>query len=126
MQYVNLTPHAVTIIDDAGTVTAEYPATGQVARAGPQVVGDQDGVSLVSYGDIVGIPDDVSPETILIVSLVTLLAAAASMHPLWNSMVAPWQEVRDSSGRIIGCRGLHAVPRGSVKWGPVSADAFLS
>lgn len=114
MQYINLTPHAVTILDEDG-VAAEYPASGQVARV-ETTEGHVDtyGHVRVSYGAISSLPDGVPTNadlegTTYIVSLVTLLAAHAARNPWRHTLVAPYSEVRDDSGRIIGCRSLQTL-----------------
>jgi hypothetical protein len=123
MQYVNLTPHRVTVTPGgAGTpATIDVEPSGVVARVETKVIlTDELGHERVSYGRITGLPDgeptddqidDYDNPTMWIVSLVTLLAAQASKHPWRGFLLAPWQEIRDESGRIVGCRGLHTVSR---------------
>jgi hypothetical protein len=108
--YVNLTPHDVTIFDgDIAVLT--IPATGQVARvselvhwltSGP-LGGGVDGLTVV-LGAIENLPE---PEdgVIYIVSMPTMmgLRAAGSAR---TDVRYPYEQVRDSRGRIIGCRSL--------------------
>lgn len=105
MQYINLTPHAVNIISADNTMTASYPASGQVARIATEVTGETDGVTSVAYGTLSGLPEPVEGVTYIVslVSLVCLLALQGTRP----DVVAPWSEARDSDGRIFGCRGLH-------------------
>jgi hypothetical protein len=120
MQYVNLTPHRVTVTPGGigTTATIDVEPSGVVARIETKVVHtDELGHEHVSYGRIVGLPDGVPTDEEIddydhemwIVSLVTLLAANASKHPWRGFLLAPWQEIRDENGRIVGCRGLHTV-----------------
>jgi hypothetical protein len=101
MQYVNLTPHAVNIINEDGISGMEYPSSG-VARIATQVTGETDGITSVAYGALSGLPEPAEGVT-YIVSLVCLLALQGTRP----DVVAPWSEVRDDADRIIGCRGLH-------------------
>lgn len=120
MQYVNLTPHRITVTPGGiGTpATIDVEPSGVVARVETRAFHtDRYGHEHVAYGGITGLPvgeptddqidDDEHP--IYIVSMVTLLAAHAAKHPWRGFLVAPWQEIRDESGRIVGCRGLHTV-----------------
>jgi hypothetical protein len=102
MQYVNLTPHAVTILDADGSTAATYPATGQAARITTEAIGTAGDVTTVRYGRLAGLASP-AKDTTYIVSLVCLLALQGTRA----DVVAPWGEVRDDNGRIIGCRGLH-------------------
>jgi hypothetical protein len=108
MNIINLTPHDVNIITDAGNIT--IPASGQVARCSTtrQVVDvvDINGVKVqinkTIFGDVDGLPNPV-PDTLYIVS--TLVAQACQRHDL----VIPDDSIRDDQGRIIGCKALARV-----------------
>jgi hypothetical protein len=107
---INLTPHAISVygsnsIEDGPQAT--YPASGTVARVAtvdlgstrvggfntPPVV-----YELVEYGWIENLPSPVE-NTLYIVSLVCALAVSGRFD-----IVAPYDEVRDDKGQIIGCR----------------------
>lgn len=103
----NLTPHEVTVMAN-GTAFASWPTTGVFARldedvSAPVPLETDQGfipVSQVRYAETVdGLPQQVSG-TAYLVSRV--LAAAVPRDDLYF----PLGEVRDVTGRIIGCRAL--------------------
>lgn len=105
--FVNLTPHDVTVFD-GDTPIASWPASGRFARiveevSAPTTVDTDQApvpVSQVRYASTVdGLPGKVSG-TAYLVSRV--LAAAVARDDLYF----PLDEVRDETGRIIGCRAL--------------------
>lgn len=107
-ELVNLTPHEITILSETGARVAVIPPSGSVARiaaASHGVCARVGGVPIcdVEHGDATGIPDP-RPGVRDIVSLVTALAVTSR-----DDLLAPWGEVRDASGRILGCRGLQRV-----------------
>lgn len=111
MQIRNLTPHALTLVGDNGTVTV--PASGQVARlAVTRTALDPitiDGVTLPvsrpTLGEIVGLPAP-EPGVILVVS--ALVAEAANR----GDVMSPGELLRDAAGNVIGARGLCAYGKG--------------
>lgn len=114
MKLINLTPHALTIVGENGTLTV--PPSGQVARlavtrtaCAPITI---DGVTLQvsrpTLGEIVGLPSP-EPGVILIVS--ALVAEAASRA----DVMSPGELLRDSAGAVIGARGLCAYGKGGSK-----------
>lgn len=137
MAFINLTPHAVSVftedafenleevkpgvwVADRTTKTAIgfFNATGKVARIATQTVEVESLRSLgvkvkfpavkTTYGEAVGIPDDVTPEDYLIVSLPMQSMARASGHPLAGQMIAPYKVVRDrqNGSIVLGCMGF--------------------
>lgn len=117
----NLTPHTVRV----GEI--DFPATGVIARARETVVSadpirvsipDPTGAltdrleyavptSIVTYSGTVDLPLP-EPGVMLIVSMVT--AAAAHGDYRWTGdLLVPGEQVRDSSGRVVGCRSLARV-----------------
>ena len=107
MKLVNLTPHAVNIIADDGTVTT-IPASGTIARVSvtetPSKLGELAGVPVtrVIYGAPSGLPPyDEEADCLFIVS--QIVAAAVKDRP---DLVFPGGLVRDEAGNIIGCRHL--------------------
>ncbi|MCE7081139.1 hypothetical protein [Streptomyces sp. ST2-7A] len=109
-EIINLTPHPITVLDHDGSLIREIPPSGQVARltAERQDAGDLAGIPLgiTTYGDNAEMPEP-REGVRYVVSLVTALALAGSDR---DDLLVVDQEVRDGTGRIIGCRGL-AVPR---------------
>lgn len=106
-RFVNLTLHAVAVYD-GDRVAASWPAGKEMARLTEQIepagliATDQGDVTLVHarYADsIEGLPDP-TPGTAYIVSRVL----AATVHR--PDVFFPFDEVRDASGRILGCRAL--------------------
>lgn len=106
MNIVNLTPHALNLVTDSGTVN--IPPSGTVARvsvtrdsAGTVTI---DGVTVplsrTTYDVVTDLPDP-APDTLYVVS--SLVATAARGR---NDLVVPDDLIRDDQGRIIGARGL--------------------
>jgi len=106
MKLINLTPHEVNIVTEAGIIS--IPASGVVARAAatPTPVGtiEVDGaeIDLVStaYGAVENLPEP-EADTIFIVSALTISAA-----PDRTDLFSPADLVRDEAGNIIGCRAF--------------------
>ena len=100
----NLTPHEVRVIGEDGEEDKVFPPSGQVARLasvtqGGFALGGVGMVLEVEFGKLVDPP----PEHLgayYIVSLPTALAVRR------DDFLVPFNEVRDDSGRIIGCRNL--------------------
>jgi hypothetical protein len=111
---VNLTPHPVAVY---GNRTIEdgpaevIPPSGTIARVAINDLGmstsRHSGTEFreVEYGDLNGLP---APQegTDYIVSLVCALAAVRQGR---DDLLAPFAEVRNESGTMIGCRYLQRV-----------------
>ena len=112
---VNLTPHDITISTDKGIIS--FPPSGKVARCKtfnvnegelePSLYISSDVVGAISIpitstrmGDVTGLPS-FREDTYYIVSRV--VAEACKDH---DDLLIPNESVRDSSGRIIGCKSL--------------------
>lgn len=107
MNFINLTPHDVIILDEDGNETTVYPPSGDVARLATRELTNlsrdaEHGVKLVSFGSLQTEP----PETGSTRYIVSLPTALAVRRP---DFLVPYQEVRDDHGRIIGCRYLARV-----------------
>lgn len=106
MKLINLTPHEVNMVTEAGIIS--IPASGVVARAAatPTPVGtiEVDGAEVqlfsTDYGAVENLPAR-SEGTIFIVSALTISAA-----PDRTDLFSPADLVRDEAGNIIGCRAL--------------------
>lgn len=104
---VNLTPHPVTVYD-VDRAVASWPPAGPFARLvesrrpAPEVLTDQGPmpVAEISYAQEVDDLPEPTPGRLFLVSRV--LAAAVTR----GDLLFPADEVRDESGRIIGCRTL--------------------
>jgi len=119
---VNLTPHEVTLVGEDGSVLLRIPPSGQVARVreetapageitvlpgGPLTV-EGVRVPLVrrSWGPIEGLPEPQFRTLFITSSLVAQAAWAAGRR----DVVAPGELVRDSEGRVVGCKNLSIAP----------------
>lgn len=105
---INLTQHDVVVYDAADQVVLHLPVSGAVARLSERrhqrapvpIAAGQIPAFLIGYGDRVdGLPDP-EPGLLYVVSRVT--GAACPRAELYF----PLDEVRDSRGRILGCRAL--------------------
>ena len=134
MCYINLTPHDIDVFTETAfqgltqvnptTWVADSVSHGQSVAAFPPSVkggariatktialphgpGDIPMVA-TEYGEAIGIPDNVQPEDILIVSLPMLSMMKASIHPLAGQCVSPYKVVRCSNNgsMILGCMGF--------------------
>lgn len=104
----NLTPHPVTVLGEDGKVLLTLEPEGVIPRVreehipdGEVMVGDVTvPIARINYADVEDLPAP-QPGVYLVVSL--LVAQAAPDRP---DLLVPIGQVRDSQGRIIGCRGL--------------------
>jgi hypothetical protein len=107
--FVNLTPHTITLCSDGGQPLLSIEPSGDVARvtAARTVIGAVEGgtVSRVEFGPVEGLPDP-QEGTIFIVSLLVLNRCAGR-----DDVFSPGELLRDEAGRPIGCIGLTAAPR---------------
>jgi len=103
MKFVNLTPHAIHLIDSNNQMTTFMP-DGTVARVSmtSTVVSNFNGIEIITQkpGPVVGLPD-VCQDVIWIVSAMVRLACPARLD-----LVSPGDLVRDDQGNIVGCRNF--------------------
>lgn len=108
--FVNLTPHAINIVDETNQVIATFASEG-VARAAQKTefIGVVDGVRITksTFGEPVNLPEFVDG-VYLIVSLATA-SAAKQFGRRVDDLLITNEAVRDDQGRIIGCRSLAVV-----------------
>ena len=102
---INMTPHAVCVVDSENTLVREYPASGQTIRlaSGTETVGSlDDGTPLTKtvFGEPTGLPE-YQANTFYIVSQLV-----KSALPQRADLLVPAEVVRDEKGVIIGCRSL--------------------
>jgi len=110
MKLVNLTPHAITLFVDGGTIT--IPPSGEVLRAEETSTIQfhltlQEGevpVKKMEYGAPNFVPAQM-PDTYYIVSALAAQALRRH-HPDRNDFLVVADAVRDDQGRIIGARAL--------------------
>lgn len=107
--YVNLTPHPIHLYgnnDRAAGPIESIPPSGNVARVATIDLGTQRGKTvtyeLVEYGHVHDLPQPIEG-TVYIVSLVVALACRR------DDLLAPYVEVRNDDGTMIGCRYLQKV-----------------
>lgn len=104
INFVNLTPHSIKIVDGADQICLILPPSGNVARVDSKSVSrgsiNSIPISSVIFGDVVGLPD-ASDDTMFIVS-----GMVRSAVPHRQDVASPGDLVRDSAGNVIGCRGL--------------------
>ena len=104
MTYINLTPHAIMVLNRDGSLKAEIPASGELARISSSVAHtgvDEGGIphSKTVYGEIEGLPAP-QKDTTYIVS--GILAEKLDR----SDVTYPNELVRDEHGRVIGCYSL--------------------
>jgi len=100
MRKINLTPHAINLMVNGETEVIE--PSGDIARVSmdsEQIAGGDIPICAVSFGEIENLPAP-TEGTIFIVSS---MVAQAALRP---DVVAPHDLVRDSQGRIIGCKSF--------------------
>lgn len=120
MSIVNLTPHTIVLVSPETTI----PPSGRIARAieasAPAESVDGLPTITVRYTDVVDLPEP-SAGTFLIVSAVTA-AVAHQLGRFTGDLLVPGEQVRDATGRVIGCRSL-------CRWTPPagrpSVDAIM-
>lgn len=104
MTLVNLTPHAINICDESGTVYRTVEPSGTLARVSTrtETIGDIDGIPVTTtvFGEVVGLPEPSEGTIYLVSSLV------AQNVPERGDVYIPNESVRDERGLIIGCRSL--------------------
>ena len=107
MEIVNLTPHEVKVLDDDDNVIATFPSVG-VARARQHDVPASEIESIpvvkTEFGEVSGLPEPTGG-VVFIVSRITVEAAQAQGRSTDDLLVTSGA-VRDSQGRIVGCRAF--------------------
>lgn len=104
VKFVNLTPHSIIFVDDAGNTVLTVEPSGQVARC--SVTREQVDtiagipVNKTRFGKAENLPEP-QEGTIYIVSALTAQAV-----PERKDVFITDDAVRDEQGRIIGCRAL--------------------
>lgn len=103
-EVINLTPHEVNIYDYTGTkILYNIPSSGiaRVAQKREQIfsIGDIP-ISQTTFGEVEGLPQENYGVFYIVSSLV------ANILPKRKDLLIPDEAVRDSQGRIIGCKGL--------------------
>lgn len=110
VKLINLTPHAITIIHETGTIV--LPPSGQVARVATKRVSlepvEVDGILIPvhanTYGEVEGLPDPADGVGYVVSGQV--LARVATRDDVFAPDTSPAGAVRNGEGQIIGVRGL--------------------
>src|SRR5690606_27147397 len=100
-KFINLTPHAVHVLDDHNNVVLTVPAGETPLRLAEQVtpLTEVDGVPIVAKS--LGGVDRLPPQQDGVYYIVSLATAQAVRRP---DFLVPDDLVRDDQGRVIGCR----------------------
>ena len=102
MNFVNLTPHALNIVQSDGSVYT-LPPSGQVARVATTrtVVNEIDGTEIfeTQFGQVEGLPERNGQDLLIVSALVAQRANRADVY-------SPGELVRNDAGQVVGCRGL--------------------
>ncbi len=106
VNFVNLTPHAITIIiSDSKQLT--IPASGLIARVSQieEILPPIAGIPVIraTLGEVEGLPSPIKG-TVYIVSALT--AGAISGR---DDVYVPGDLIRDTDGQPVGCRGLKKI-----------------
>ena len=120
MTIINCTPHSLVFLNVDNEVIRTIEPSGIIPRVSStsSIVGEIDGLpeEETSFGEVENLPDP-EENTIYVVS--TLVAQAC---PGRSDLRTPGQQVRDSAGRVIGCRSLAKVP---ARYGDGDAEKRL-
>ena len=104
INFVNMTPHAINLVNDGGSVYRTIEPSGNLIRlkATTEQVKEVDGVKLSTtvFGEVEGLPD-YADDTYYIVSQLV-----KSALPSRSDLLVPSEVVRDDKGIIIGCKSL--------------------
>lgn len=100
--FTNLTPHSIRVLHPDGTLAAEFPPSGTVARVATksELVGTLHGVPIfhVVRGAVQGLPDGDGP---FVVSLLV-----RESLPQDTRLFSPGELRRGLDGQPLGCVGL--------------------
>lgn len=110
-QLVNLTPHAITLVDQNNQVllTVESSAVARVSST-TEVVGylQVGGVAVpkthTTFGEVEGLPDQTPGVGYIVSGMIVSALAQQGIHRC--DLFTPGLQVRDEQGRVIGCRSL--------------------
>ena len=105
MAIINLTPHAITFVTEAGSIVIEPSGTVARLSTSTQTVGSVDGIPITEtvFGEIQGLPEPHEGDVFLVSSLI------AGRCKERNDVFIPNESIRDEAGRIVGCKSLGRV-----------------
>ena len=101
---VNLTPHAITFVNDNTDPILVVEPSGAVARVSTrtETIGSIAGIPVTQtvFGEVEGLPDPKDGVVYIVSSLVAQRCADR------EDVFIPNEPIRDDKGRIIGCKSL--------------------
>jgi hypothetical protein len=99
-EFYNLTPHAITLLDDDNNVVAVIPPEPEPARLSQETEHLEYPLSVTLYGEPTGVPPEPEEGVFYIVSQLIFNAIDR------EDLVVPAEVVRDAKGNIIGCKSF--------------------
>lgn len=112
MEIINMTPHAVTLMDNENTIIKVVAPAGMTIRLTQEteVVGSLDGIPLTrtKYGDPLVVSEEGTSAMPAVEEGVYYVVSAMVKNALPEraDFLVPAEQVRDEAGRVIGCRSL--------------------
>lgn len=110
---VNLTPHAINLVNLDNEVILTLEPSGKVARCSvtSTTIGDINGFPLTSteFGGLIDMPEDTHDGGVNEVYIVSQITANHPDNRHRYDVVFPNELVRDEKGNIIGCKSFGAV-----------------
>ena len=101
-----MSPHAVCILDEGGSVVKTYEPSGTVPRVSTtaDIVSSIDGIDVVEtvFGEVEGLPE-ADQDTVYIVSALVRMAAS-DRADLVSPDTSPASAVRNDKGHIVGVK----------------------
>lgn len=104
MNIVNMTPHEIKVVGQAGSVIGTFQPSGQIARL--EVVRAQRGLVqgiplyVSEVGQASGLPEAIEGRYLIVSTLVR------TSFPARKDLLSPGELVRDDKGQPIGCKGF--------------------
>lgn len=104
MEFQNLTPHNINVVDSEGNEVVSIPPSGEVARLAVDSVQVDtiNGVDIYrsEFGEVEGLPEPKEGAMYIVSALVR------TGFPNRSDLLSPGTLVRDEEGKPVGCQGL--------------------
>lgn len=104
MKFLNLTPHAITIVDASGNILRSIAPEATPARLKVQTVAGTPIDGVPTSKTVFGEPENLPNPRWAVWLIVSQLIKSAL--PERNDLLVPAEVVRDEKGNVIGCRSL--------------------